>query len=267
MKKVTILFVGALAALLSLAPVAGAHGKRHARTVKVCGIVDASGVLPGTLVLATGGTKLVTIANTNNVVLDAGIVVGADVCAKAKLVRTVAPAARASHANKAATRTKVLVSAKVRPAASVEAKGAVTLGAGQITVATLVFTFPDGFTLSPKITDGKVVKAIGSSAVAGGPIVLKKVKRNSHHGRSARHTSPATASAQIAGRVSGLIAAGPTTPGSVMVGGIPLVIPAGKVLRASVADGAFVVASAKVKDGVLTLKKIKVLSKAVTPAV
>ena len=41
MKKVTILFVGALAALLSLAPVAGAHGKRHARTVTVCGIVDA----------------------------------------------------------------------------------------------------------------------------------------------------------------------------------------------------------------------------------
>ena len=101
-------------------------------------------------------------------------------------------------------RTKVLVSAKVRPAAAVEAKGAVTLGAGQITVATLVFTFPDGFTLSPKITDGKVVKALGSSAVAGGPIVLKKVKRNSHHGRSARHTAQATASAEIAGRVSGL---------------------------------------------------------------
>ena len=96
MKKVTILFIGALAALLSLAPVAGAKGKHHARTVKVCGIVDATSALPTTLVLATGGTRLVTIQNSTPVELTADIVPGADVCAKAKLVRTapVAPAAR-----------------------------------------------------------------------------------------------------------------------------------------------------------------------------
>ena len=55
--------------------------------------------------------------------------------------------------------------------------------------------------------------------------------------------------------------------GSITVGGITLPIPAGKVLRSKVAIGAFVTASAKVKTGVLTLKKVKVESRAVTPAV
>jgi hypothetical protein len=154
----------------------------------------------------------------------------------------------------------------VRPAAAVEARGPVTLGASQITVATLVFTFPAGFVLSPKIVDGKVVKAFGTAATAGGPIVLTKVKRNGHHSRG-HSSAPATASAEIAGRVSGLTAATATAPGSITVGGIPLVIPAGKVLRAKVTDGAFVSAKAVVTDGVLTLKKVKVLSKAVTPAI
>jgi len=157
MKKVTILFVGALVALLALSPVAGAKGKRH-RTVTVCGIVDATSTLPTTLVIATGGTHKVTIQNSKPVTLAADVVVGADVCARAKVVR---------NADK--TRTKVLRSVKVRPAASVEATGPVTLGSGQITVATLAFMFPSGFTLSPKITDGKVVRAFGSAATADGP--------------------------------------------------------------------------------------------------
>jgi hypothetical protein len=268
MKKVTLLFVGAIVALLSLAPVAGAHGKRHVRTVKVCGIVDATSALPGTLVLATGGTRLVTIQNTKPVALTADIVAGADVCARAKLVKT-APAAAARKARHAhgVARTKVLVSVKVRPAAVVEALGPVTLGAGQLTVATLVFTFPDGFTLSPKVTDGKVVKALGTSAVAGDPLVLKRVLRK-RHGHFARHHGAArVASAEIAGRVSGLTAATATDPGSITVGGITLVIPAGKVLRASVTDGAFVSAKAAVVGGVLTVKRVHVLSLAVTPAV
>jgi hypothetical protein len=264
MKRVTILFIGALAALLSLAPVAGAHGKRHARVVSVCGVVDATSALPGSLVLATGGTKKVTIANTKPVALSADIVVGADVCARAKLVKAAAPAARKSSA-----RTKVLVSVKVRPAAFVQARGPVTLGAGSVTVATLTFAFPDGFTLSPKITAGKVVKATGTAAAADGAITLKKISRVSrHHGhhRTFRGVSRSE-SATIAGRISELTPATATTAGSLKVGGIMLVIPAGKVLRASVADGAFVAAGAKVKTGVLTLKRVAVLSKAVTPAV
>jgi hypothetical protein len=264
MKKVTILFIGALAALLSLAPVAGAHGKRHARVVSVCGIVDGTSVLPGSLVLATGGTKKVTIANTKPVVLGADIVVGADVCARAKLVKAAAPAAR-----KSAARTKVLVSVKVRPAAVVQAQGPVTLGEGSVTVATLTFGFPAGFVLSPKITAGKVVKARGTAAAADGVITLKKISRVSrHHGhhRTFRGVSKSE-SASIAGRISDLTPATATTAGSLKVGGITLVIPAGKVLRASVANGAFVAASAKVKTGALTLKKVAVLSKAVTPAV
>ncbi len=86
MKKVTILFVGALVALLALSPVAGAKGKRH-RTVTVCGIVDGTSALPTTLVIATGGTHTVTIQNSKPVTLSADVVVGADVCARAKRVR------------------------------------------------------------------------------------------------------------------------------------------------------------------------------------
>ena len=144
----------------------------------------------------------------------------------------------------------MLVSAKVRPAAVVAAQGPVTLGAGSVTVATLVFNFPAGFVLSPKITAGKVVKATGSAALPDGVITLKKLKRVSrHHGHSRSfHGVSKKESAEVAGRVSELTPATATTPGSLKVGGIMLVIPAGKVLRASVADGAFVAASAKVKS-------------------
>ena len=267
MKKVTILFIGALAALLSLAPVAGAKGKHHARTVKVCGIVDATSALPTTLVLAPGGTRLVPIQNSTPVELTADIVPGADVCAKAKLVRT-APVAPAARHKSSATKTKVLVSVKVRPAATVQAQGPVTLGTDSVTVATLTFVFPAGFTLSPKVTAGKVVKATGCAALPDGVITLKKLSRSGRHGHSRSHgRSRKNESATISGRVSALTAATATTAGSITVGGITLPIPAGKVLRSKVAVGAFVTASAKVKTGVLTLKKVKVESRAVTPAV
>jgi hypothetical protein len=263
MKKLGIMLIGALVALLSLAPIAGAKSKHHNRSVKVCGIVDATSTLPTSLVLATGGTQRVTIANTNNVVLDAGIVVGADVCAKAKRVAT--PAAPTARNHKSTPKTLVLVSATVRPAASVEAQGPVTLAADSATVATLVFTFPAGFVLSPKVTDGKVVKAVGFAALPDGVITLKRLKRVSrHHGHSRTFSGVSTKeSAVIVGRVSDLIPAGATTAGSLSVGGIALVIPAGKVLRASVADGAFVTAKAGVTTGALTLKKVHVLSRAV----
>jgi hypothetical protein len=267
MKKVTILFVGALAALLSLAPVAGAKGKHHSRTMSVCGIVDASSVLPTTLVLATGGTRLVTIQNTKPVALTADIVAGADVCARAKLVRT-APAAPTARHKSSVAKTKVLVSVKVRPAAAVQAQGPVTLGEGSVTVATLTFAFPAGFTLSPKVTAGKVVKATGFAALPDGVITLKKLSRVGRHHHSRFHgSSSKRESASISGRVTALTAATATTAGSLTVGGIALQIPAGKVLRSKVAVGAFVTASAKVKVGVLTLKSVKVQSKAVTPAV
>jgi hypothetical protein len=266
MKKLGIMLVGALVALLSLAPIAGAKSKHHNRSVKVCGIVDATSTLPTSLVLATGGTTRVTIANTNNVVLDAGIVVGADVCAKAKRVAT--PAAPAARHHKSTPKTLVLVSATVRPAASVEARGPVTLAADSATVATLVFTFPAGFVLSPKVTDGKVVKAVGFAALPDGVITLKKLKRVARHGHSRTFSGVSTKeSAVITGRVSDLVPADATTAGSLKVGGIALVIPAGKVLRTSVADGAFVTAKAGVTTGALTLKKVHVLSRAVLPAV
>ncbi len=266
MKKLSIFAIGALVALLSLAPVAGAHGKRHVRTVSVCGIVDASSMLPSSLVLATGGARKVTIANTTPVALSADIVAGADVCARAKIVRAT-PAT--TSARTAVARTKVLVTAKVRPAASVAARGPVTLGTGSVTVATLSFAFPTGFVLSPKITAGKVVRVSGSAAAADGAITLKRICRVfRHHGhaRTFRGVS-ARESAVVAGRVSDLVAATATGDGSVKVGGITLVIPMGKVLRAGVADGAFVAASAKVTTGALTAKHFAVINRAITAAV
>ena len=252
MKKITLLFVGALVALLALSPVAGAKGKRH--RVTVCGIVDGTSTLPTTLVIATGGTRTVTIQNSTPVTLSADVVVGADVCARAKVVR-----------NADGTKTKVLRSVKVRPAASVTATGPVTLGSGQITVATLAFTFPDGFTLSPRITDGKVVKAFGSAATADGPIVLKRVakKRFGHRVHAPKNKAVKAASAIISGRVSELAAATATVAGSLKVGGIMLAIPAGKMLRAKVQDGARVTAWAVVKDDVLTLRRVVVTQRAV----
>jgi hypothetical protein len=254
MKKLTTLLVGALAALLLVAPVAGAKAQRH-RTVRVCGIVDAASTLPTTLVIGTGGTKQVTIQNSKPVTVPANVVAGADVCARAKIVRT------------GATKTKVLLNVKVRPAATVVATGAVTLGTGMITVATLDFIFKPGFTLSPRITDGKTVRAWGSAATAGGDLMLKRVHRvvvghsRVKHPKGARPAKPA--SAIITGRVSDLTPATATTAGSATVGGIILVVPAGKVLRPRVANGARVTAWAVVKDGALTLRRVVVTQRAV----
>jgi hypothetical protein len=182
------------------------------------------------------------------------VVAGADVCARATRVR-----------NADATKTKVLLNIKVRPAATVRADGSVTVGAGQITVATLVFTFPNGFTLSPKITDGKAVRAWGSAATAAGPLVLKRVHRirvgHRVHAKPTKAAKPG--SAIISGRVSDLAAATATVAGSLKVGGITLVIPAGKVLRPKVANGARVTARAVVKDGALTLRRVVVTQRAV----
>jgi len=255
MKKLTTLLVGALMALLLLAPVAGAKAKRH-RTVTVCGIVDASSALPGTLVIDTGGTKQVTIQNSKPVTVPAGVVAGADVCARAKIVRT------------GATKTKVLLNVKVRPAATVVATGAVTLGSGKITVATLDFIFKAGFTLSPRITDGKTVRAWGSAATPGGDLMLKRVHRVRVGHARVKHPPKAPkaarpASAIISGRVSDLTPATAAADGSVTVGGIILVIPAGKTLRPRVANGARVTAWAVVKNDVLTLRRIVVTQRAV----
>ena len=197
---------------------------------------------------------MVTIQNSKPVTLPAGVVAGADACARAKLVRSANP-----------KRTKVLLNVKVRPAATVDATGSVTVGSGQITVATLVFTFPPGFTLSPKVTTGKFVRALGSVATAGDPIVLKRVvrKRFGHHMHRKQLRAAKAGSAVIGGRVSDLSPANATTAGSLKVGGITLVIPAGKMLRPRVANGARVSAWAVVKNGALTLRRVVVTQRAV----
>src|SRR4029079_2288611 len=98
MKKLTTLLIGAMVALLALSAVADAKKRHRARTVTVCGIVDAASTLPSKLVIATGGTRTVMIENSKPVTVPANVVAGADVCARAKRVR-----------NADATKTKVLL--------------------------------------------------------------------------------------------------------------------------------------------------------------
>ena len=112
-----------------------------------------------------------------------------------------APAPVAKRARQRPQRTKVLLNVKVRPAATVDATGRVTLGSGQITVATLVFTFPTGFTLSPKITDRQVRQGHRLVRRRGRPDRPEAGRAQRHHGRSARHTAQATASAHRRPRV------------------------------------------------------------------
>ena len=253
MKKLTTLLIGAMVALLALSPVADAKKRHRARTVTVCGIVDAASTLPSKLVIATGGTRTVMIENSKPVTVPANVVAGADVCARAKRVR-----------NADGTKTKVLLNVKARAAATVKATGSVTVAADKITVATLDFMFKPGFTLSPRITDGKVVRAFGSVATAGDPIVLKRVAklRFGHRAHAKKAAKNVAGSAIITGRVSDLTAATPTTTGSLKVGGITLAIPAGKVLRAKVQDNARVTAWATVKNGELTLRRVVVTQRA-----
>jgi hypothetical protein len=254
MKKLTTLLIGALVALLALTPVAGANGKRHrARTVTVCGIVDASSTLPSALVLATGGTRKVTIQNSKPVAVPANVVAGADVCARAKRVRNADPAKR-----------RVLLNVRARAAATVQATGSVTVGADRITVATLDFLFKPGFTLSPRITNTRLVRAFGSVAVAGDPIMLKRVAklRFGHRVHAKKAAKSVAGSALITGRVSDLAAATASAAGSLKVGGIAVASPAGKVLRATVQDGARVTAWATVENGELTLRRVVVTQRA-----
>ena len=178
------------------------------------------GVLPGRSSLATGGTKLVTIANTNNVVLDAG-----SSSAPTSAPRRSSSAPRRRSPRRATrTRPREDEGARVRqgpprPRPS-RPQGAVTLGAGQITVATLVFTSP---TASP------VAEGHRRQGRQGHRLVRRRGRPDRPEEGQAQqpsrpqrppHRRTATASAQIAGRVLGLTAATATTPGSVMVGGI-----------------------------------------------
>ncbi len=262
MRKQTVLLAAALATTLAVAPAVadasgGDNGGHHGK--KVCGIVDATSTLPTSIVLNLPGTKVATIANpAPGVVLPAEVVAGADVCAKVRKVR-----------NLDGTKSKVLKAIKVLPAAIVTAKGPATLGVGTITVGSLLFTIPDGVTLPPTVIDGSVVKVTGEAAVAGGPLMLTKLRASmKKHGKSHHNGGSKGTQIEITGRVSEpLTPADALVPGSITVGGIVLTIPAGKTLKAKVAVGARVRVSAKLVGvapavPVLTVKKIKVLAKA-----
>jgi len=106
------------------------------------------------------------------------------------------------------------------------------------------------------------VRAFGSAATADGPIVLKRVAKKRFGHRVHATKAAKAASAIISGRVSELGAATATAVGSLKVGGITLAIPAGKMLRAKVQDGARVIAWAVVKNDVLTLKRVVVTQRA-----
>ena len=180
MKKLTILFVGALVALLSLAPVAGAKGKRHARTVTVCGIVDAY-ERPADDARARDGRHAA----------------GHDPeherrrrCRPASSPAPTSAPRRSSSAprpgrSRRATRqrpTKVLVSVKVRPAATVEAQGRRDARAGSDHGRDARLHLPGRLhAVAEGHRRASSSRPLGSAAFAGGPIVAEERLRASGH--------------------------------------------------------------------------------------
>jgi len=244
-KRLGLLLVAALTALLAVAPIASAHqGRKLGRARAFCGAVDPSSALPATLVVFTGPRK-VTIANPRNVPTT-GADPGAEVCV---LVRR----ARAGGQMK----SWILVRLRVQPSAVVRAVGPVTIGSGFVRVATLTFTVPAGKTLRSTIENGDTVVVIGKIATAGAPLTLARIRElrvraMAHHGRKPKVKT----SVLILGNVTALTPATATAAGTLQVAGIDLSIPPGKTLRKRVAVGARVVAKAVLSSSVLTLKRV-----------
>ena len=187
------------------------------RTVTVCGIVDASSTLPTTLVLATGGTRKVTIQNTKPSCWRPGSS-PAPTCAPRRSSSHRSVAAKARHPK----RTKVLLYVKVRPAAPSRPR-AVTLGPVRSrsrrssSPSRRLHAVAEGHRRQGR-QGHRLVR------LAGGPIVLK---RSAQPPSATARTGTARGDrvGSIAGRVSDLAAAHGDTPGSVKVGGIMLVDP------------------------------------------
>jgi hypothetical protein len=268
-RKWTTVLVAAVAAMLVMAPLASAkghhHGDRGQHRGGVCGTVDASSVLPGTLVVAKQDATLVTVQNTNNVAIDAAITVGSTVCAK---VTNTAAAGAAPALVLVAIKA---VTPKVKAYARVAASGPITIGAGSVTVATLTFALPTGFTLPAEITADTVVAVRGSILAAGGALTLDRIHVAGGHGHHGHHrdggkggkgdnhgTPPAgqTAkmpSASVRGPITALTAATADAAGSIAIAGITFVVPAGTTLNPKAIVGAKGRARGTVVAGVLTL--------------
>ncbi len=261
-RRLVLFLLAAITVIAAIAPAASAHRGGGGRAV--CGTVDASSALPGTLVLSTRPGVMVTIANPDAVALD-GVAVGSKACARVKVVRA-----------DDGTRSLALVSIKVKPAppyAVVTAAGKVTIGDGSVTVATLTFALPEGRTLPARLKNGRFVVVRGTIAAEGGALTLthlkgRRVSFGHGHGRAAlrhgRHVGRWAARAMVRGPITAYTAPTADAAGSVAIAGIALAVPAGRTMPAATAVGAKAVALARVVADVLTLKRIGV--RAAAPA-
>lgn len=250
MKRLGLLLVAALTALLAVAPIASAHqGRKLGRARAFCGAVDPSST-SAALVLFTGPRK-VTISNPRNVPTT-GADPGAEVCVLARRARTGGQ-----------MKSWILVRLRVQPSAIVTAVGPVTVGSGFVRVATLTFTVPSGKTLPASIVNGDKVVVIGKIATPGAPLTLARIRElrmraMAHHGRKLKIKTRVA----ILGNVTALTPATATSAGVLQVAGIDLSIPPKKTLRKRVAVGARVVANAVLSASVLTLKRVHVVRRA-----
>jgi hypothetical protein len=172
-------------------PAASAHGKKHhgtkhARTV--CGVVDASSTA-SSLVITTPKHGNVTITNVGTTPVDTSAFLAASpaasVCAKV---------ARVKAADGTKSLALVSIAAwvpKVKPYATVTARGAVTLGSGTVTVDSVVFTVPATYTLPVGLADGAIVNVRGIVATATSTTLdLTKLRVRgaaAHHKGHGRH--------------------------------------------------------------------------------
>lgn len=164
-KRIGTLLLALGATMAVLAPVASANGKKHdgKHARMVCGTVDISSTA-ASLVITTMKHGNVTITNAGTPPVDTAAFLAASPAASVCATVTRIKAADG-------TRSLALVSIaalvpKVKPYASVEARGAVTLGTGTVTVDTVVFAVPSTVTLPVGLMNGDIVSVRGVVATA-----------------------------------------------------------------------------------------------------
>jgi hypothetical protein len=253
-----------LVALAAIAPMAQAHGRGHHHARAVCGTLSNVAADQSSIVITTAHRGDVTITNPNAVTVDTTLM-GQAVCAKVTRQRAAD-----------GTKTLILVSlaakpAHVKPYARAIAAGPVSgVGTDTLTVATVQFTVPSGFTLPAGLKDGDIVAAVGSEASSSDTTFTLKhlwakpamgshlhALRHGHHGmgRGWRHGSWFWGGphAAVFGPVTAFTAADATNPGSITVANVTFVIPAGMTLRHPPTVGKKVWVQGSVVNDVLTL--------------
>jgi hypothetical protein len=264
-RRLIRLIAFSLVAMAAIAPAVaqahnGGHGRHHHGRA-LCGTLASVAGDQSSLVITTAHRGDVTVTNPNAVTVDTTLI-GQAVCAK--VMRQVAADG---------TKSLILVSlaakpVHVKPYARAIAAGPVTVnGDGTLTVATLTFTVPSGFTL-PTLNTGDIVAAVGFEASSSDTtftlrrIWVKGAGGGHHHlaarfrmGRGWHHGGWFWGGphAAVSGPVTAYTAATATMDGSITVANVMFDIPACTTLRHEPSDGDKVWVQGSVVNGVLTL--------------